>query len=169
MDDGRRVFPHVLLADPDAFGNTGTEVLDQDIAARDKAHQHLDAVRVLEIDGDGSLVAVVVEIGRCETVFIGRHAARGIPAAGGVLDLDDIGALIGEQHGGGRSRHHAGQINDAHPVQCTWHRFQSLHPTKGHATECVNRTSPGFSPCRLAIVPEDHDAGDGQLNEDGFP
>lgn len=76
MYDVGRVFPHVVLADPDAFRNSRPEVLDQNIAARDKAHQHLDAPGMLEIDGGGSLVAVVVEIGRCETVFIGRHAAH---------------------------------------------------------------------------------------------
>ena len=35
--------------------------------------------------------------------------------------------------------------------------------------EYVNRTSPGFRLCRLAIVPEDHDAGGGQGNEDDVP
>ena len=45
-----------------------------------------------------------------------RQAAGGI--AGGGLDLQDVGAEVGEELGAERAGHAGGEVEDAQPVEC---------------------------------------------------
>ena len=68
-----------------------------------------DAVGLLEVDGDVAPAAV-------QHVAVRR--GRGRPAHGvGALDADDVGAHVGQHHGGERPRPDAGDLDDAVALQ----------------------------------------------------
>ena len=78
-----------------AIHHTGLEVLHDHIGAGEEAHQFVDALRALEIDGDAFLVAVgTLEISAIMMLRI--VTAKRPEGAGGIavdrLDLDDIRA-----------------------------------------------------------------------------
>src|SRR5262249_29794974 len=63
---------------------------------------HGDAVGRLEVDGDRALAAVEGDGMGAMVAF--QLAQRAAPVAFQWLDLDDVGAMQGEQHGGVRPR-----------------------------------------------------------------
>ena len=121
IDDPRRAAPGRRLADPQPLRHAGAEILHQHVGALDQGEQRFEAGGVLEVDGDGTLVAVVVEEGGSEAPRPGRDAAGVVAAGRGVLHLDDVGTLVGQHHGGRRPGDHAGKIDDANAVQRAGH------------------------------------------------
>ena len=73
-------------------------------------------VRVLEVEGDRALVAVDAQV-------VGRDAVadRRLPGAGVVaaraLDLDHLGAEVGQQHRGVGAGQDPGEVGDQQPGQ----------------------------------------------------
>src|SRR6185295_11851572 len=119
VDDFRRRGTDGRLVQPHALDNARPEVLDEHVGAVDEPHQHRLPARVLQVEGNRALVPVVVEIVR-------RHAAAPVGDVAGevaleALDLDDVGPLVGEEHGGRRAGDDAGQVDDADAVQGSWH------------------------------------------------
>jgi len=84
----------------------------------------LPALLRLEIAGEAFLVVVDREKGGRHAVFLRQPSAR-IVAAGGWLDLDDIGAKFTEGQAAQRAGKHFGKINDAQALKET-HGFQAL-------------------------------------------
>lgn len=77
--------------------STAYEVGEDDVGLANKLQQNLIALRVTQIEPKAALVAVTGREGRRDRA---RHAA--LPAAvrqRGAFDLEDVGALIGEQPG----------------------------------------------------------------------
>jgi hypothetical protein len=66
-----------------------------------------------------ALVAVVVEEVGGDVVVPVAAAAHVIAA--GRLDLDHLGALVGQQHGAPGARHHGGEVEDAIAVERAGH------------------------------------------------
>src|SRR6185295_1064250 len=119
VDDFRRRGTNARLVQPHALDHARSEVLGEHVGAVDEPHQHRLPARVLEIQGDRALVAVVVEIVR-------RHAAAPVGDVAGeialeALDLDDVGPLVGEEHGGRGAGNDARQVDYADAVQWSWH------------------------------------------------
>ena len=96
----------------------GPEILDQDVGAIDQLQQLGLAGLGLEVDDDRALVAVPDHEGRAFAAHEGRHATR-IVAAVGPLDLDDVGAVVGQQHRAVGARQMARQVHDREPLQRT--------------------------------------------------
>ena len=99
------------LADAHPLGRAGTKVLHEGIGAHHQAIEQLAASGLLEVEHQRARVAVA---GREH----GGHPApsiaeltREVAAARG-LDLEDVGALVGEHAGSDRSRDHRRQIDD---------------------------------------------------------
>src|SRR5215510_7225713 len=116
-DHARIGLVDVLPGQPHAVERAGREILHQHVAVLDQPIEDLLALGMLGVDGDRTLVAV--EHGEIEAVGafdVAQLATRDIAHAG-PLDLDHVGAHIGEQLRAGRARLHVGEIEDAHAVE----------------------------------------------------
>src|SRR5262249_45639102 len=107
-----------LVADTQALGDTGAELLDHDVGALRQAQENLASRRALEIKPDRFLVAPqrVVYAEAAWTPF-GLARGRGLvgtPTGGraGLLDLDNVGAEVAENHRAMRAGRKLGQIDD---------------------------------------------------------
>ena len=102
---------HHILAEADAFDRAGPEVLYEDVRGFYQFPQYVRAGGLLEIERQGFLAPITGEEGGWDAdialVAVAHLLARQR------LDLDDLRALIGEQHGRDRTGHHAGQVDDA--------------------------------------------------------
>ena len=109
-----------LVAQAQAIHDAAAIVLDHGVGAVAQPHHQLAALGLLEVDGDRLLVAV----------DRGEVAAEGLQLVVGVvgtddarvvaverLDLDDLGALVGQQHGAERTGQHLREVDDADPVE----------------------------------------------------
>ena len=122
IDNARRDGAHGLLADAEPVGNTGAEILHNDIGAGGELQQGLTAARRLQVEHDRALVTVVVEKRGGEPCPPVTAGARRVTAVGR-FDLDHVGPLIGEDHRRQRPRHIRGQVDDSVTVQWTRHAF----------------------------------------------
>src|SRR5712672_2129437 len=117
-DDHARIeLVDVLPGQPHAVERAGREILHQHVALLDQPIEDLPAFRMLGIDGDRALVAV--EHGEVEAVgplHVAQLPARDVAHAG-PLDLDHVGAHIGEQLRAGGARLHVREVEDAHAVE----------------------------------------------------
>ena len=105
IDDARIDLGERLVVDAEPLLHVGTEILDHDIGLLDHALEGGEPFRRLQIERHAALVAVQV----LKVAALARAAHR-LFQAGRRLDLDDIGAPIGELAHAGRSRADAGEI-----------------------------------------------------------
>ena len=106
VNEFRRYGAQRLVTQPQAVEYARPEILDDGVGLRAQLAQPLDLRRVLEIDRDAALVA----IDRCEVFTVlgamiaraHRRPAPHVVAAVGPLDLDHVGAEVGEQRSGER-------------------------------------------------------------------
>jgi hypothetical protein len=123
---------------------TGAKVLDQDVG-RAQQFQKYPAARVaLEIEGDTSLVGIEMQK-QAAALRVGNLAGErpnptGGVAAAGMLDLDDVGAIIAKQLGAERSRHMTGQVKHPHSFQ---RLVCSAHGRGPRETARIARTTRG--------------------------
>ena len=95
------------------------EILDQHVRPGGELPDHAPSLLVVEIELDRALAAVGgMKIGGVEMAAVGRFHEGRTPAAGIVagplaLDLDHIGAEIGENLPGPGPRQDAGELNYA--------------------------------------------------------
>ena len=99
-------------ADAEPVGDAGPERLDQHVGVVGELAERVDAGRVLQVDRDRAARAVPH---RVAAVVAERVAA-------GRLDLDHVGALLGEQQHAERAGDAPRQVEHAHTVQGSGHR-----------------------------------------------
>lgn len=104
-------------ADPEAIHDPRPEALHDHVRAVDEMEKYLTSQGVLEIDRQRPLVAVDGVEHRGAALDEGRHPAH-VVAAGGVLDLDDVGAEIRQQHRAERPWKQPAEVEDSHIVEC---------------------------------------------------
>ncbi len=127
-----------LVAQPPLFHRAGLEVLHQDVGARQEAQQHLATLLLAQVEGDAALVAVHAdEVGG--VVVVERRPPVAHLVALRRLDLDHVGAVVGEDLGAVRPAQHAGQVDHLQPLQGAAGRGL------GHRVSCrpVGRGAPG--------------------------
>ena len=110
-----------LGAEPHAFEGAGLEVLDQDPGGRHEVEQDRASGLGSQVERDALLVAGV-DLPRAGDAGGGPFPER--IAAGRLLDLDHLGAVVGEHMGDRVARHEAGDVEHAHPVE----RARSVGP-----------------------------------------
>ena len=101
-----------VVAEAEALHGAAAVVLDHHVGGLEKPAHHLLAALGLQIDGDAALVAVHHHEGRRFALDIDGGEAAGIVATGDSLDLDHLGAEIGQQHARGRPGHDVGELDD---------------------------------------------------------
>ena len=80
----------------------------------DEGLENLLATRVLQVERDGFLVPVDrEEVGRRAVRRSGRDPAPAVVADPGLLDLDDLGAVVAEDLSRERARDDTGEIDHA--------------------------------------------------------
>lgn len=116
IDQARVARAHGLLPQPQAVHDAGAVVFDQYVGAGDQLDGCVALGLVLQVQGDRALVAV--QGGEVLAVAIGdgRPAAQGVACAGR-LDLDDVGAHVGQQHAAERAGGHVADFDDAYACE----------------------------------------------------
>ena len=115
--------------------------MDEGIGAFDHLQERRARRLVLEVEAKRALVAVHVEIGRAHARRLARLADVAHRVALRRLDLDDVGALVGQQHGAVGPEDDVGEVDDPDaferaghcPVLCRerprdCHRLDSASP-----------------------------------------
>jgi hypothetical protein len=103
------------FVDPHSLDGARSEVLDQNIRARDKAIENSNSVGFAQIQDDGSLVSIEARENRRHAAPARANRSQSI-AAPGPLDLDHVRALIRKDRSRERSRGHRGQIYNADAI-----------------------------------------------------
>ena len=93
---------------PEARHHARPKALEDDVRRRRQAVEERPALRGLEVESDAPLVAVDEREGRPPRV-LDRRLRR--------LDLDDVGAHVGEEHRAELARRHPHQLEDPDPVE----------------------------------------------------
>jgi hypothetical protein len=119
-DEGRVSLGEPPCVEAEPAGALPRSVVEQQVAASGQQIQDVAAVRGPQVDDDAPLVAVDGgEVGA--QAVGGRTPVRRSPGtrlvAAGRLDLDDVGAEVGQEHGGERSGEDAAAVDDADPVE----------------------------------------------------
>ncbi len=100
-DDLRVELLEVRIGEPELLRNVAAQIRSERIGARHQIVQHLLALGFAEIQRHAFLVAIEAVIENA--VVLGEEertdVARDVAAVVGILDLDDLGALVGEKHG----------------------------------------------------------------------
>ena len=134
IDQTRKFIFQIAVGQAVFRQRAGLVVLEQDIALRDHPPGQALTLRRCQVDRDRALVAVRrVEIDAVVEQFFavcvlqeGRAPAAHIVAGAGTLDLDDVGAEVGQDLGRRRPGQDAGQVENAESFQRTGHAgFQS--------------------------------------------
>jgi len=104
-------------------------ILDQDIRPVHQVEQRRTVGLLLQVQHHRPLVAVPRHEGRALAVHEGRHRAGGV--AGGRLDLDHLGAVVGQQHGAVRAGQMAGQVQHQQMIERASHVVRSFAKISG--------------------------------------
>ena len=97
IDDAGVARGDAVVVEPEARQAAGLEVLDEDVGATGELVGEAAVLLALEVEGDGALVPVDGEVVGRGLAAHRRHPAAGVVTARG-LDLDDLGAEVGEEH-----------------------------------------------------------------------
>jgi hypothetical protein len=103
---------HGSRAQPQAVGDAGPEGLDQHVGRLAKVEQKIAPLGRLEIEHDALLAAVEIAEEHGGRPVEEANVAAGVAFARR-LDLDHLGAVIGERHGQVRARQERGEVDDA--------------------------------------------------------
>ena len=133
IDEARIDLGERLVVDPEPLLHVGAEILHHDIGLLHHALEGGEPFGRLQVERHAALVAMqVLEVGA-----LARPAHR-LFQSGRRLDLDDIGAPVGELAHAGRSRAHAGQIEHREARK----RFRSMGKRHCWRLQRLNSFSP---------------------------
>lgn len=106
--------PHGFVADTKPVHHTRPETLDDHVGPPGQLQERFASLGTLEIQREAALVAIdgPVEVAGSALFPAATHGAH-VVAGAGVLDLDDVGAEVGEVEARHRARQEAGQVE--HP------------------------------------------------------
>src|SRR5215471_5581235 len=108
-----------LVVEAHRAHDTRPDVLEHDIRLGDEGREDLLALRMPKVEADALLAPVVHGEVHALPADHGRMLARLLAARR--LDLDHLGAQVGEQHAAARARLEARQFEDADAVEATRH------------------------------------------------
>jgi hypothetical protein len=108
------------FARPELFGHAGPKILDENVGGLDQFVEKLAILVLRRVEGDRALVAIVrLIVGTIQTALEGAERV----AAAGALDLDHVGAEIGQIHRRRRAGDEGSHLDDPEALQDLHHRF----------------------------------------------
>ena len=137
----------VLVAEAQPLDHARPEALHHDMRLGGDLLHHGDAVGRLEVERDRALAAV--EGDGMGAVVALQLAQRAAPVAFQRLDLDDVGAVQGEQHGGVRPRDALREVENGDAVVSALDHCSPLLPTGAERT--FSGAGVQGPPCREAM------------------
>ena len=154
VDNVRPDLPDDVLAQAHPFDRARAVVLNQHIRRRHQLSDDLQPGRGLDVDTERSFRPVARQERPGHAAVLVTQLAQQITC--GWLDLDDVGALVGEHHGGDRPGHDHGQIQ--HPDAGQWPlRFglghRPLRSLLSHRSEPCFSGRPGARPSWRGTLP----------------
>src|SRR4029079_10456032 len=86
-------------------------IVNEDVGGCREPEQRRPAAGFLQVERNGALVAIALQVHRAH---FGMPHRCGVAhhVAIGAFDLDDVGAIVAEDHGRVGTHHHAGQVDD---------------------------------------------------------
>lgn len=154
IDDAGIDVAQAFVIDAEAGFDIRPEILDHHVGLGSQPLEHREALGVLQVQGHRPLVAVqVLEIGALAGAA--RLLTAGVVGQG--IDLDDIGAPVGQLTDGRRSRANAGQVKHSEAGQGR-RSARECHAESsgwelGEESGCTDREGAGQSPCNSSRKP----------------
>ena len=119
VDEAGIVLRQSLIAQAQPVERAGPKVLGDRVGRGDQLAQHLAPAIRLQVDGDPALVAVHHHEGRGLAADRGRRQLAGVVTVRRALDLDHVGAHVGEHKAANRPSHDVAELDNAHPGKGT--------------------------------------------------
>ncbi len=149
VDDPGVLLLEPLVADPEPVQHAGAEALEQHVGLAHEPQQHLAPRLRLEVDADRALVAVQREeqrrAGALLRPLVVRRRPAHVVAQPGVLDLQHVGAEVGQQPRAEPARQQPRQVEHADARERAAHR-----PSRSRASATVAGRRPTSSHIRRA-------------------
>ena len=141
IDDARVLRGDRLVADAEARGDTGAERFDQHVGFAGETEEIGPALLALEVEHDALLAAAHVAE-EYRGARVGRQDVTAGIALAGRLDLDHLGAVIGQRGGEIRSRQEPGEIDDLDALKLhdDLPNTESLSAPSGEHADCTSRS-----------------------------
>ena len=111
VDDGGVAGGDAVVVQAETGQPAGLEVLDEDVRPVGQLAGYRVVALVGQVQGDRPLVAVDPEEVRADVAAQGWHPLPGV-VAGRALDLDNVGAEVGQHHRRVRPGQHPGEVGD---------------------------------------------------------
>ncbi len=111
---------HVFVADAEGRECAGPVILDHDVGVLDELLEDRAAALLLQVEGDGPLVRALRHEAGSHVPPVQCAVVAGLAALVAlhrVLDLDHVGAVVGQQLAAPRAGQHAAQVEHAHALQ----------------------------------------------------
>ncbi len=117
-DDRRVDRAERLVGEPELRRKIAPQVVVDPVRDADEIVEHRPGLRMAQVERQRLLAAVEgLEVERVAVGLPGRHVARDVAADRGVLDLDDLGAEVGEHLRAEGARAELGDGDDAEAVE----------------------------------------------------
>ncbi len=155
VDDRGLVGPQLLEAQPEAFEARRCEVRDEDIGPRRQARHDLASTRLIEVQRDRALPAVVLREAEVHRLARPHGAVAAVDIAVRRLDLDHVGAQVGHHRRARRRGEEVRHLEHPHPIERSSHRpppsrRRGCGPSRRGASGMWARRGP-FGRCRSPV------------------
>ena len=117
MDEARIDLAQILVGKLQAPHRRRTGVGEEDVGAGAELQQRLARRRLLQVEHEAALVAVELQIERAHVRALCRRAGAAHQVAASGLDLDHVGAVVGEDLRRERAGDHRRGVDDAQPLE----------------------------------------------------
>ena len=111
IDQPRVDREQIVGAELEASHRRRPHIVHEHVGVRRQPEQGGAATGLLQVEHDRALVAVALQVHRAH-LGMAHRCCEPHDVAVGAFDLDDVGAVVAEDHGRVGTHHHAGEIDD---------------------------------------------------------